>query len=238
MSYRCSRARRNFETQLDSALKEIRPLHQAARAHGGGPRLLGVYYVFVFAQFEVYVKSIIEDSLDALNTTGPRFDQWPDLMLGYLLHKSENLGGEYRRFSFIEDEGALLEKVALAAKKVAAWSAGIQPLTGADAAAFLDRKSYPSPKNLPQLFKRLGVRSVWAMIGRAGKFNAELTLSSLNDLRTGIAHEGVVPPAFSLRDLKNRLEQMRRFVGALDRGFSAHFCSCMISRKGWNEAMT
>lgn len=238
MSYRRSRARREFETQLDRAVQELAPLYKFAQTHGGGTRLLAAYYVFAYTQFEVYVSSLVEDSLNVLNTSAPAFDKLPDLMLGYLLHKSEKLAVNYRRFSVDEDEGAILKKVAETARKIATWSTSSAGLTTAEAADFLDKKKYPSPKNFPQLFKRLGVEKIWSLVGKAGKINGEMMLTSLNDLRTGIAHEGKVPPGFSLNDFRERLDQMRRFVAALDRGVSTHFCSGTIPRIVWNGAMS
>lgn len=238
MSYRRSRARREFESQLGLAEQELGALYKFAHKQGSGVRLLAAYYVFAYSQLEVYIKGLVEDSLNALNTSGPAFDKWPDLMLGYLLHKSENLAADYRRFSLNEDEGAILEKVAQTARKIASWSTGTATLRAADAADFLEKKKYPSPKNLPQLFRRLGVKEIWAVVGKAGKMNGELILTSLNDLRTEIAHEGKVPPGFSLGDFRDRLDQMRRFVAALDRGVSTHFCSGVIPRTTWNGAMS
>lgn len=237
MSYRCSRARRDFETQLRLAKQEVAALYQLANKNGCGTRLLAVYYVFAYSQLEVYIKEFVEDSLDAFNAFSPTFDKWPDLMLGFLLHRSENLGACYRRFNLDDDEGAILEKVGQVARNIESWSTGtVRPKAG-DAAHFLEKRKYPSPRNLPQLFKRLGVKQIWAVVGRAGKMNGELILTSLNDLRTGIAHQGVVPPGFGLADYRDRLKQMRRFVAALDRGVSAHFCSGVIPRKDWNHEM-
>ena len=179
----------------------------------------------------------MEDSFVALNTLPPTLDKWPDLMLGYLLHKGENLAADYRRYSVDEDEGAILRKVAQTARKIAAWSTGTSNLTMGNASDFLEKKKYPSPKNLPQLFRRLGVEKIWVLVGRESRMNGELILTSLNDLRTSIAHEGKVPTGFSLVDFKTRITQMRRFVAALDRGVSSHFCPGVITRTAWNVAM-
>ncbi|MDP1733223.1 MAG: HEPN domain-containing protein [Sulfuritalea sp.] len=239
MSYRCSRARRTFETQLRQALLEITPLYKIATKNGGGAgaRLLAAYYVFAFAQLEVYIKSFVEDSITAVSVSGASFDQWPDLMLAYLLHKSENLGAEYRRFGINDDEGAILDKLAQTARKIAAWGAGGAIPTAVDASAFLEKKKYPSPKNLPQLFRRLGVKQIWAVVSAAGRMNSEMILTSLSDLRTDIAHEGNVPPGFGLSDYRDRLAQMRRFVAALDRGVSNRFCKNVMPRATWNSAV-
>jgi hypothetical protein len=167
MSYRRSRARRTFEAQLDLTMAELMPLHRLAVKKGGGSasRLLGAYYVLAFAQLEVYVGSLVEDSLAAITTAQPAFSKWPDLMMAYLLHRGEDLAGHYRAFSIKEDEGTLLTAIAGTARKLATWSDGGAPPAAIDPAVFLDRKKYPSPRNLPQLLRRLGVRHTWAVIG-------------------------------------------------------------------------
>ncbi|MGA4045537.1 HEPN domain-containing protein [Ralstonia nicotianae] len=238
MSYRCSRARREFENQLNLADQELAPLYKYVKNKGGAPRLLAAYYVFAFSQLEVYIKNFVEDSLNAFNAAAPSLDKWPDLMLGYLLHKGEKLATDYRRYGYDEDEGAIIKKVACSARTIASWSTGTAGLAAAEAVDFLDKKKYPSPKNLPQLFKRLGIDRIWVIIGKAGRMDGELILRSLNDLRTDIAHEGKIPPGFSLSDFRNRLDQMRRLVAAIDRGVSKHFCTKAMTRSTWNVAMS
>jgi hypothetical protein len=239
MSYRRTRARREFERQVDDAVLELRPVYAFVGKCGGGAgsRLLAAYYIFAFAQLEVYIKSLVEDSLTAFSGANPSFEKWPDTMMAYLLHRGDNLGGEYRQFGIDDDEGAILTKVALTARKVAKWGGGGVLPAAIEAPAFLDKKRYPSPNNMPQLFRRLGVKQIWAIVSRAGKLNSELMLTSLNDLRTGIAHEGRVPPNFGLVDFLDRIDQMRRFVAAVDRGISTHFCPAVMPRATWNGAM-
>lgn len=233
MSYRLSRARREFEAQLELVLKELSPLYKAAQKHGGGSRLLAAYYVLAYSQLEVYVGSLVEDSLTVLNNTIPAIDRLPDLMLGYLIHRGENLAEDYRRFGVDGDEGAILKKVSQIARKVVSWSGNAGWLS-AEAAEFLEKKKYPSPKNFPQLFKRLGIDKIWAVLGRTGRMNAEMILTSLSDLRSGVAHEGRVPPGFGLADFRDRIDQMKRLVAALDRSVANHFCVGTIRRSEWN----
>jgi len=108
------------DSLIKSAAALVSEAFRAEDSRGSGSRLLAVYYVFAYSQLEVYVKSIVEDSLSTLNTSPPAFDKWPDLMLGYILHKSERLGDDYRRFNFDGDEGIILAKNAQAARKIAA----------------------------------------------------------------------------------------------------------------------
>lgn len=237
MTYKRSRARREFESQIQLTRSELASLHRGAQSAGAsGSRLLGAYYVFAFAQLEVYVRTLVEDSVQALYSTTPIPSRLPDLMVGYLLHKGEELGAEYRRYYTSEDEGALLDRVASTVRRAAAWEAG-GPAIVLDAAAFLDKKKYPSPKNMPQLFRRLGIRRFWTVISAAGRFNAELTLTSLNDLRTAIAHDGAVPPGFGIQDFRDRLSKMEAFVAAVDRSVATHFCSGPMSRAAWNRSV-
>ena len=238
MSYHRSKARKEFEVQLKLAVAELSLLYRFAHEKGASSRLLGAYYVFAYSQLEVYIKTFVEDAIAAFNQSAVHMDKWPDLMLGYLLHKTESLGADYRRYSLDEDEGAISKKLAVAARKIQLWTSGEGGGVVANSADFLDKKKYPSPKNMPQLFKRMGIEKIWQVIGRAGNINGELTLKSLNDLRTGIAHEGEIPQGFSFSDFKERLEQMRKFVAALDRGVATQYCSGPLSRTDWNRWMT
>lgn len=239
MSYRRTKARLEFEAQVKASIRECRPLYKVGviRGGGAGSRLLGAYYVLAFAQLEVYVKRLVEDSLGAVSGAPAAFANWPDTMMAYLLHKSDGLSSEYRRYGISEDENAILTKIAQSARKIAIWSGGGALPVTIEPSVFLDRKKYPSPANLPQLFRRLGVNQIWAIVSRAGRMNSELILTSLNDLRTGIAHEGKLPQSFGFSDFIGKVNQMRRFVAALDRAVSSHFCSSMMARKAWNNAM-
>ena len=236
MSYHRSRARKEFDEQLALSLKELTPLHKLALINGSGPRLLAVYYVFAFSQLEVYIKTFVEDSLSILNSTAPPIALLPDSMLGYLLHRGQNLADDYKRFGAQEDERVILEKVARTARKIVEWNTAGR-INIANASEFLEKRKYPSPKNFPQLFKRLGIDDIWALVDRVGRMNAKLILTSLNDLRTGIAHDGRVPTGFSMSDFRDRLEQMSSFVAALDRGVASYFCDVLIPRVKWNLAM-
>ena len=75
------------------------------------------------------------------------------------------------------------------------------------------------------------------LVSSTGPINSELILTSLNDLRTGIAHDGRVPPGFSMSDFRERLDQMQEFVAAMDRGVASFFCGALIRRGLWNAVM-
>ncbi|MEM8500912.1 MAG: HEPN domain-containing protein [Pseudomonadota bacterium] len=238
MSYLRSRARKGFESQLDEISIELSQLYSHAQAQGSGSRLLAAYYVLAFSELEVFVSRLVEDSVDTLKAAPTSLEKLPELMLGYLVHCSENLSKDYRRFLFDDDEKKIIKRVAETSKGISSWNnSSYKILSNATPSLFLSKKKYPSPKKLPQLFGRLGVDDIWVLLGKTGKINGKLILTSLNDLRTDIVHDGLVPPGFGLRDFKERLTLMRNFVAALDRGLSKHFCANTVKRAVWNSAM-
>lgn len=238
MTYRRSKARREFETQIQDACSELATLHNGPIFSViSGSRLLGAYYVFAFAQLEVYVKTVVEDAVQALKKASPPLNKLPEPLLGYLLHRAEEISVGYRRFATTEDEGALIDKLGKTAVKLSGWG-GAGVIIVPDASLFLEKRKYPSPKNMPQLFRRLGIQKLWAKVSAAGHFNSELTLTSLNDLRTAIAHDGQVPAGFGLQDFRDRIRQMDKFVAALDRSIAEHFCSGPMKRAFWNVEVT
>ena len=239
MSYQKSRARATFEQQLIESQVQLGSIRvKLGRRHAGEDNLLGAYYVLCFSHLEVYLRSFVEDAVQAFRVATPELSSWPEPMLGYLIHKAADLGSDYRRYQVSEDEGGLLSAVGVLGKKLGAWGQGGPAAAVLTAAMVLEKKKYPSPRNVPQLFKRFGITDAWACINRAGKFNGVLVLTSLNDLRTNIAHEGRVPTPFTYRDFKKNLEQMKKFVGAVDRGVSGHFCQALMTRSQWNTEMT
>jgi hypothetical protein len=235
MTYKLSRARKDAEHQISLIVRDAKALYRTAQQAGAGQRLLSLYYVAGFSQLEVYVKSIFDESFAALRIAGAGLRDWPDEMLGYLIHSGNHLGYHYKRYYFdSDDENKLIRQLAASAKQIGNWHTNQSLSPNLRSVDFLSAKKYPSPKNLPQLFRRIGIHSIWNDMGRAGRFNAELTLTSLNDLRTNIVHEGRLSQGLSLIDMQNRLNQIRHFIGILDRVIAKHFCGTLISRSAWN----
>lgn len=237
MSYRVSRARKSFELQLQQANQEISTILPYTSKAGHTSKVLAAFYILIYSQLEVYIKNSIEDCIDTINKLQPPIDSWPESMLGFLLHTTEQVGDTYTKYSQNSNEGAVIEKLGFVAKSIRSWGNQLHTNSRLNSGSILNKKKYPSPKNLPGLYKRIGINDIWATLGRAGKLNGKLTLTSLNDLRTSIVHGGIVPPGFGQTDFRDRTNDMKRFVAALDRGVSAHFCSKFIRRSDWNREM-
>lgn len=235
MRYRVTRARREFEFQITGAIKELRPLCAYQKKNGRhGARLLAVYYVFSFSQLELYVKNVVEDAMKAFGVASPTMEKWPDSMLAFMIHRKLDLRGQYKKFSTSEDEAAVLSAVAKIARTLVSWGVGAGSPSILHSKDVLEKRKYPSPKNFPHLFRRLGIDAIWSLIGKSGRINGELILTSLNDLRTSIVHDGSVPTGFGMADFMGKIEQMQRFVAALDRAISTHFGK-VIPRVTWEQ---
>jgi hypothetical protein len=238
MSYIPSRCRNEFNTQVSGSLRELGYLYPFAQAHGSGSRLLALYYSFVFSQLEVYIKSLVGDSLRLVSSVSPPASQWPEMMLAYHLHKHYQLADEYRKFSAAGDEVNLLRGIGRISQEIQNWASGASNPAIINVDSYLEGRGYPSPRNLQRLFNRLGIASIWSQIDPISKMNNKRVLTSLNDIRTSIVHDGVVPPGFSIADHRNYTAQSFRIVIAIDRAIASHFCATIVSRPDWNARMT
>lgn len=238
MSYMPSRCRNEFYTQVSDSLRELGYLYPVAQARGSGSRLLAVYYSFVFSQLEVYIKSLVGDSLRLVSSVSPLASKWPEAMLAYHLHKQHRLAEEYRNFSTNGDEVGLLQGIARISKEIENWSTGRSNPAITNVDSFLESRGYPSPRNIQRLFNRIGITSVWSQVDPISRMDNRRVLTSLNDIRTSIVHDGIVPPGFGLVDHRRYTAQIFRLVRAIDQVIAHHFCATMISWADWNTHMT
>ena len=80
---------------------------------------------------------------------------------------------------------------------------------------------YPSTKNLRKLFRRLGIDPVFDRLNAVAKRDVESLLTSFNDVRTEMAHQGM-PIGMSVGDIKARINDISLVVGYIDRLFYSH----------------
>lgn len=117
--------RGTFEQQLTSAQAQLAAIRSKIGVkHSGHDNLLGAYYVLSFSLLEVYLKTFVEDALQAFGAASPNLEDWPEPMLGYWMHRAADLGGDYRRYQTTDDEGGLLLAVGSLGKKIAKWGNG------------------------------------------------------------------------------------------------------------------
>jgi len=92
-------------------------------------------------------------------------------------------------------------------------STELLPFNGSD---IFSKQKYPSKDNLKKLFFRIGIDNVFDKLSAYLKQDSIALLESLSSLRTQLAHTGTLP-GISSEDVKNRIVETERFVGAMDR---------------------
>lgn len=222
MPYARSAARRDFEGQvalLKRTLGTCRP--------GGSLRadvrdsVISYTVLLTSAYLETYLDSVISAWLQRCVTSGVTFSKLPNTL---------------RSFCFLDDR--ILEPFRHYCLTGDEFMFGQRILDGADANAFaavdrggqvavlpirrILRKKYPSPENLKLTFKRIGVPNVFDSLSARLRADSEAILTSFNDARSAIAHEGVPPPGFSDRDALRHLENVKVMVKWLDHVLWSH----------------
>lgn len=76
--------------------------------------------------------------------------------------------------------------------------------------------SYPSIRNLEKVLRRLGIGNPKMELNKTGKEDVISLLESLANLRTALAHSASLP-GISCGDVALRINQVMRFVSALDK---------------------
>lgn len=90
--------------------------------------------------------------------------------------------------------------------------------------------TYPSVDNIQKIFKRFGIIDIFGMTSKELRTNSRFLLHM--DIRGSVAHS--YPPAkqFTMLDVKKHLDDIKRFIGALDRILASHFSS-LSGEKCW-----
>ena len=83
-----------------------------------------------------------------------------------------------------------------------------------------DKSSYPSWKNIVRVLKRAGILNPKASINAMLKADGETYVEAFQSVRTAIAHSS--PPQIQVADVKTRLDEMAKLVGAIDRILHKH----------------
>ena len=82
-------------------------------------------------------------------------------------------------------------------------------------------KKYPSIKNLPILYNRLGIANIFANLNSKGHKDYKTKLESLTNIRESAAHSSGV--AVTYNDVKENCEFVQNFIYMLDKELYSHF---------------
>jgi hypothetical protein len=95
----------------------------------------------------------------------------------------------------------------------------------------IDDKSYPYVKNVKRTYRRIGTDSIFSLLNRRLRSNAENDLKSLNSIHGALAHSGI-SRTYSFGDIKEQIRKVRRLVGALDKETFYHLRTCRADAAG------
>lgn len=86
----------------------------------------------------------------------------------------------------------------------------------------VDDRKYPSEKNLPLLFYRIGINNIFDEINKITKSASKLQLKSFMDIRTTIAHSNNCN-GLTAEDVINKLNEIKKIICSIDRILFKHF---------------
>lgn len=211
--YRCSDAR-------NEAIKRISALRSGAIAASRKkiPTIVRdmTYQSAIFqasSTLEEYVKQIFDHWLFELKKRALIGNNIPSrARLSYI---GRELNDDFSRYLHTKDERFLAEKLQTRLELLK-FAIGDAPIPTYLKGEFIykDRK-YPSPKNLRQLYVRIGCDDIFNRLSEDLKTDAEMKLTGFNDIRSTIAHGD--PPDLTLEDVKRNLDIIASFIRSLDK---------------------
>lgn len=217
MTYKKSRSR----TELENAIKDIKSHLRLVDNRAANPSVrdyvIAASIFLAHAEIENFIADIISSFANGVQAAITKGSALPGYLQSHLFLTKSNSVKIYSGFIAQNSEKELLKAFSAAIKGFAGNmvddSRNISPFTGHDIYGNL---KYPSHENLKKIFNRLGVENLFDQLSKILRKDSKAILESLGSLRTQLAHTGTLP-GVSCRDVRDRLDDASRFVGALDR---------------------
>ncbi|AHI79451.1 hypothetical protein BTRA_1537 [Burkholderia thailandensis USAMRU Malaysia  len=217
MAYKKSRSRVEFENALDGIKSHLKLVENRSINPSIRDYVIAASIFLAHAEIENFIEDIISSFANGVQAAVKKGSALPGYLQPHLFLTKSNSVKIYSGFIAQNSEKELLKAFSGAIKGIAGNmvddSRNISPFTGRDICGNL---KYPSHDNLKKIFTRLGVENLFDELSRILKKDSKTILESLGSLRTQLAHTGTLP-GVSCRDVRDRLDNASRFVGALDR---------------------
>ena len=221
MAYKLSKARKAFEGEVDKLIitlqnsKKTKKLNPSFKEH-----ITCSCIILCMAQLEIYVEDVVSNWIGAINRTPTQCSALPPELRAFFLQRG-TISNAFKKYVFADNETELVQTLSNSfSTELYNLSSNTALTPSLDPKELLQNK-YPSPKNLKKYFARIGMTSIFHKLNVAAKTNMELILDSFNDIRTAVAHDGIIPGA-SQKDIIVQLKRMKRFVATLDRVVYKH----------------
>ena len=211
-----------YRTEFDARVKSLALAAKTAeRTPGLGSALRAmVFQCAIFqtsAAIEDYLRLLVETWIFRLDQKGLG-KHVPPSTRGFVALRA--LETSFAKYAFNGDESALSEAIAA---EGTLWSflLGSDQVPGVFSGKLLhDKTAYPSFKNLKRILRRVGIDNAKGRLNSALKADVETLIEGFQSIRTAIAHSS--PPALTLADVQDRISDMMKLVGAIDRLMHKH----------------
>lgn len=217
MPYKTSRARKNLQiayADIDVRLKAVnnRLVDPRIREY-----VVAAAIFIAHAELENFIEDVFSAFAAGAQAKTTKGSQLPGELQAYLFLVKANAETIFGNYVASKSEKKLIQSFMVSLNGYAGTlvddSVTLAPFSGKDIYA---KQKYPSKDNLKQIFYRIGIDKIFTKLNIHLKQDSEALLDSLSSLRTQLAHTGGMP-GVSCDDVRNRIRETERFVGAIDR---------------------
>ncbi|WP_109488443.1 HEPN domain-containing protein [Occallatibacter savannae] len=222
MPYRYSRARKQFIADVGVVLTTLKDAFSPACTSTSVQNYaLCSAVILTSAGFESYLETLVSDWCRALLANGINTDLLPLNTRAFLLNDPA-IEGAYKKFILRQNESDFLPEIGgLVGNDIFLFAKNGEVIPAFQPRRLYSDCKYPSPNNIKRLFRRCGIDSVFAKLAAVAQKNVENLLTSFNDVRTEMAHDGM-PVGLSATDVRARISDAKSVIGYIDRVFYAH----------------
>lgn len=217
MPYKTSRARRNLKaaySDMDARLQSVNVSRVDPQVRD---YVIAAAIFLAHAELENFIADIFSDFATGIRAMATKGSQLPGELQSHLFLSKANAQAVFGKYVASKSEKEMLKSFVAALRGHAGTivndSVSLAPFTGKDIYA---NQKYPSEDNLRRIFYRIGIDKVFDKLSAYLKQDSAALLESLGSLRTQLAHTGTLP-GVSCKDVRERIRDTERFVGAIDR---------------------
>lgn len=217
MPYKTSRARRNLQIAYVDIDARLRAVNNSRVDPQIRDYVIAAAIFLAHAELENFIADIFSGFATGAQAIATKGSQLPGELQSHLFLSKANAQTIFGKYVANNSEKELLKSFMVALRGLAGTivndSVPLAPFTGRD--IYVTQK-YPSEDNLKKLFYRIGIDKIFDKLNSQLKQDSTALLESLSSLRTQLAHTGALP-GVSCSDVRDRIRDTERFVGAMDR---------------------
>lgn len=170
------------------------------------------------ATLEDYLSDLLSSWLSRLQTSGALSKTLPKELRAVIVARSQ--AEEYRKYIGLGNEVDLTRQLLNQAHRYLILDDDSNIPSLEFRALIIKDKKFPSPANLPILFRRFGIHDIMQRVSKRTKGDFRLGLQAFIDVRNALAHES--PPSITDVDVGRYITQTDRWIASIDREFYSY----------------